>query len=210
MEEWQKYDLKWHNRPVHNNWGRVVARKQPPGAPDFLAAHCGALTAAKIIADERTDTACRLLEDPRAPIKTVPSGALAAKMAAEAPAKHSSFLTRLHIDALWTTASTTGRLYGLVGSHFSLVDVGRLQIFGPPGVMLLSVPDGPDSRRVLLGYTWGISLRLADTRLFGDKDMTLFLNVSKVWINGSRDGMDANARGFEAIGFSLAPRKKRN
>jgi hypothetical protein len=209
MEKWQRYDAKWHNRPVHNEWGGIAERRPRPQPPDWLEAHCAAARAARVLdLQEWMETACRVLADPRTPMKAVPTPAQAARLQAEAPAKHTSFLTRMHIDGLWSTASTHGRIYGLVGSHFSLVDVGRLQIFGPPGVILLSVPDGAGGRRVSLGYTWGVSVRLTDARLFGQKDMTLFLNVSKVWVNGGGSA-GANARGFDAIGFSLAPRKKK-
>ena len=209
MEKWQRYAALWRNRPVHNGWGGIAERQPSPAAPEWLDAHCRAAAAARVLdLEERMATACRLLDDPAAPMKAVPGPAQAARLQAEARPKHTSFLTRMHIDGLWTTASTTGRVYGLVGSHFSLVDVGRLQIFGPPGVILLSVPDGAGGRRVTLGYTWGVSVRLTDARLFGQRDMTLFLNVSKVWVNGG-GGTGANARGFDAIGFSLAPRKKK-
>jgi hypothetical protein len=90
----------------------------------------------------------------------------------------------------------------------SLVDVGRLQVFGPPGVLLLSVPDGENSRRITLGYTWGVSLRLTDVRLFAPtRNMTLFLNVSKVWLDFGDER--SKFRGFDIAGFSLAPRRKR-
>jgi hypothetical protein len=209
MEKWQRYAARWHNRPVHNGWGGIAEREPRPAPAEWLDAQCDAAAAARVLdLEDRMATACRLLDDPTAPMKAVPTPAQAARLQAEAPPKHTSFLTRMHIDGLWTTASTTGRIYGLVGSHFSLVDVGRLQIFGPPGVILLSIPDGAGGRRVSLGYTWGVSVRLTDARLFGQRDMTLFLNVSKVWVNGG-GGAGANARGFDAIGFSLAPRKKK-
>ena len=98
-----------------------------------------------------------------------------------------------------------GRSYGLIGSHLSLVDIGRVQVFGPPGVMLLSVPDGRGSRRLELGYTWGVSVRLADMRLFGGREMTLFVNFTKVWVEtGSATGRQA----YDIVGFSVAPLRK--
>jgi hypothetical protein len=97
-------------------------------------------------------------------------------------------------------------LYGIIGSHVSLVDVGRLQVFGPPGVMLLTLPDEHGGRRVTLGYTWGLSPRLADVRIgAAAKNLTLFLNVTKVFLKSG----SSNTRGFDTVGFSLAPRKKR-
>ena len=116
-------------------------------------------------------------------------------------------MTRVHLDGLWPSASSGTRLYGLLGFHISLVDVGRLQVFGPPGVLLLSVPDYAGSRRVTLGYTWGLNVRLADVGLFGPaKDMTLFLNMSKVWM--ADRGNEGTAGGYTMMGFSIASRKK--
>ncbi|HXW04311.1 MAG TPA: hypothetical protein VD833_03695 [Vicinamibacterales bacterium] len=208
MDKWQRYDARWENRPVRDSWGRVTSRRTPPKAPDWLPGHCASVEAAGLLEiDERTTNACRLLDDPRTALESVPAPVQAARADDEKPQKHSSFLTRVHLDGLWTTSPSAGRFYGIVGSHVSLVDVGRLQVFGPPGVLLLSVPDGPDSRRLTLGFTWGVSLRLTDVRVFGpDKNMTLFLNISKVWVDSGQAG--SNYRGFDIAGFSLAPRKK--
>ena len=205
MEKWQKYDEKWRNRPVHDGWARVVERQPPPEAPAWLAAHCASIAAARLAGfDARTEQACRLAEDPRAR----PDPTLAAAAASSEKPKRSSFLTRVHIDGLWTTTSSGGRFYGIIGSHVSLVDVGRLQVFGPPGVMLLTVPDQRGGRSMTLGYTWGLSLRLADVRVRAPtKNLTLFLNVSKVFL--STGGNSQNTGGFDIVGFSLAPRKKR-
>ncbi|HET6614281.1 MAG TPA: hypothetical protein VFH62_00215, partial [Dehalococcoidia bacterium] len=98
--------------------------------------------------------------------------------------------------------------YGLVGSHISLVDIGRVQFFGPPGVIVLSVP-GPRGREIRAGYTWGMSVRLRDIRLFSPtKNMTLFLTMSKVWLTGGTYDKLAPG-GFDIAGFSIAPRKHR-
>lgn len=208
MEKWQRYEAKWNNRPARDGLGRVVARRPPPEPPKWLAAHCAAAAATHVPDLEPLSEACRLLADPRAPIASVPTPSQAAKIDAE-QSKHSSFMTRVHLDGLWTTTSTSARFYGLIGSHISLVDVGRLQVFGPPGVLLLSVPDTDGSRRITLGYTWGISVRLADVRLFGPtRDKTLFLNLSKVWLASAPDD-GGTARGYDIVGFSIAPRKKR-
>jgi len=196
MDEWRRHEMKWKNRPRHDAWGRISGRRPPPDAPSWLGTHCASMAAASI---PQMD-ACRLLADPWAETAAVPLQSKA--LAAEKPRKNSSFLTRVHLDGLWTTAAKQGRAYGLVGSHVSLVDIGRFQVFGPPGVLLLSVPDVEGKRRIALGYTWGVSVRLADVRIFDGKDMTLFLNVSKVWINGGGQALDI-------AGFSLAPRRKR-
>jgi hypothetical protein len=206
MEKWQKYDEKWRNRPVHNGWGGIGARKAPPDMPAWLPGHCGALAEAHLAGiDGRIEQGCKLVEDPRA---TLNPSLLAAQTAGE-NAKHSSFLTRVHLDGLWTTTQNGSRFYGIIGSHVSLVDVGRLQVFGPPGVMLLTVPNGHGGRRATFGYTWGLSLRLTDVRVGAPtKNLTLFLNVTKVFVASGASGAQAT-KGYDIVGFSLAPRKKR-
>ena len=209
MEKWQRYQARWNNRPARDGFGRIAQRRQLPDPPEWLSAHCDAAAAAHVYLDTQETTACRLLVDPHAPIQSVPNAIQKARLDAEKEPKHTSFLTRIHIDGLWTTASSNNRFYGIVGSHVSLVDVGRLQVFGPPGVLLLSVPDVNGDRRLTLGYTWGLSVRLADVALFGrSKDMTLFLNVSKVWTATGTESQGTGS-GYDMMGFSIAPRKKR-
>jgi hypothetical protein len=206
MHKWRQYDARWHNRPARDSMGRVTSRRESPAPPAWLAEYCRTQSGTFDLR-LRTTVACRLLADPRAPVESIPTQVQAARIRAEKPPRHSRFLKRVHLDGLWTTTSTTGRFYGLIGSHNSLVDVGRLQVFGPPGVLLLSVPDTDASRRIELGYTWGLSVRLGDVRLFGTKDMTLFVNLSKVWVASGANS--AAGRGYDIVGFSLAPRGNR-
>jgi hypothetical protein len=204
MERWQRYDTKWDNRPVRDVWARIVARKPPPTAPAWLAAHCAAAASDGLVdLAGRTTQACRLLADPRAAITAAPS----AVPSVEKPPKHSMFLNRVHFDWLWSTTASGSRFYGLIGSHLTLVDVGRLQIFGPPGVLVLSVPNGEGGRRLTIGYTWGVSVRLTDLRVASStRNATLFLNVAKVWVDGAPN-LDGHTPGFDIVGFSIAPRK---
>jgi hypothetical protein len=210
VKKWQQYDEKWRNKPVRDGWGRITARRPSPAAPTWLAAHCDTVAAAGLAGfDKATAIACRVLADPRASFAEVPAP-VNARPGADKPQPHSSFLTRLHVDGLWSTTGADRRLYGIVGAHMRLVDIGRLQIFGPPGVMLLTVPEGRrGGRRVTLGYTWGLSIRLVDMRVGAPtRNMTLFLNVSKVFL-GSVATATAESRSYDMVGFSLAPRKNR-
>ena len=206
MEKWQKYDEKWRNRPVKDGWARIVARKAAPDTPGWLPPYCAALAEAHLMGiDGRTEQGCKLAEDPRA---TLNPSLLAAQAGGE-KTRHSSFLTRVHLDGLWTTTQNGSRFYGIIGSHVSLVDVGRLQVFGPPGVMLLTVPNGHGGRRATFGYTWGMSVRLTDVRVGAPtKNLTLFLNVTKVFVASGASG-GQGTKGYAIVGLSLAPRKKR-
>jgi hypothetical protein len=200
MEAWQRYATKYDNRPARDVLGRIADRRQPPEAPGWLAVYCADAGAVGLtLADQRTVLACRLLEDPRASAEALSARVQAARLAAEQPARYRSFLRRVHLDGLWISTSTGPQAYGIVGSHITLVDVGRVQVFGPPGVLLISLPDLGGGRRVTLGYTWGMSVRLADVRLGSASGMTLFLTMSKAWVGGGS---------FQVAGLSLAPRKE--
>jgi hypothetical protein len=204
MEKWQAYDEKWRNRPVHDYWERIVERKPPPPPPAWLPGQCQTIAAADMTGfDARVDYACRLVDDVRArPDRSTFSAP------PDVP-RHSSFLTRIHIDSLWTTTQDGARFYGIIGTHISLVDMGRVQVFGPPGIMLLTVPDGYGGRKVSLGYTWGASLRLADVRVGAQsKNFTLFLNVTKLFVSGGAVGVQGT-QGYNIVGLSLAPLKNR-
>jgi hypothetical protein len=208
MRAWQRTDKRWHNEPSHDVFGRIVDRTPKPDPPAWLEGRCAVFARPGDIPGT-LGSACRLMagstEDPAA--QALRASTDAARVGKEKVVKN-SFLTRVHIDGLWTSTASDVRIYGLVGSHISLVDVGRVQFFGPPGVILLSVPDSTGSRRIRAGYTWGMSVRLGDVRLFApSKNMTLFLTVSKVWVPGGSAMDRLEPGGFDIAGFSLAPRK---
>src|SRR5262245_57749325 len=209
MRKWQRMDKRWHNEPAHDAFGRIRERAPMPEAPDWLEARCATL--GPVITLNRSDplaVACRILAgvegDPTA--EAIRASTAAARADHEKVVKN-SFLTRVHIDGLWTTTSTDYRMYGIVGSHISLVDVGRVQFFGPPGVILLSVPDGSGSREIKAGYTVGFRVRAGAARLCPhSKTHTRVLAMTKVWVTAGTFG-ELGSGGFDIAGFSLAPRR---
>src|SRR3954468_12750524 len=208
--KWQQRDKRWHNEPVHDALGHIRARTPQPDPPLWLEGRCAAFGPGAVpTRPGPLGGACRLLaglaEDP---VADAIRAATAARRAGGETVVKNSFLTRVHIDGLWTSTSTDVRMYGLFGSHISLVDVGRVQFFGPPGVIVLSLPDGRGSRELKAGYTWGMSVRLMDVRLFApSSNLTLFLTMTKVWMTGG--GYDRLASGgLDIAGFSLAQRKR--
>lgn len=212
MRKWQQMDKRWHNQPAHDPFGRIVKRTPEPDPPAWLEARCAAIDRSTLTTlAAPLGPACRLLagleEDPAA--GALRASTAAARSAAEKIVKN-TFLTRVHLDGLWTSTSTDYRIYGLIGSHISLVDVGRVQFFGPPGVILLSVPDARGSREIRTGYTWGLSLRLKDLSLMSPtSNVTLFLTVTKVWVTGNAAYDRLVPGGYDIAGFSLAPRRHR-
>jgi hypothetical protein len=210
MNRWQRQQKRWPNEPVHNNYGKIVSRRAEPPAPGWLAAYCAGIKGfSPASLPQHVDQACRLLAGLAVDLQAeaIRQQTLTARADQEKVVK-SSFLSRVHIDGLWTTTSSDVRYYGLVGSHISLVDIGRVQFFGPPGILLLRMPDGTGSHQIRVGYTWGMSVRLADLRVLGPrKNMTLFLSVTKCWtVGNSADRLRPG--GFDIAGFSIAPRKR--
>jgi hypothetical protein len=210
MRQWQRDDKRWHNEPAHDPFGRLITRAPRPDPPPWLEARCAMYPTSMIATlGEPLGPPCRVLAgiDEDAAASAIRASTAASRSAHEKIVKD-TFFTRVHLDGLWTSTSTDYRLYGLVGSHISLVDVGRVQFFGPPGVILLSVPDGYGGREMRAGYTWGISVRLNDMRLFSPtKNVTLFLTVTKVWMTGTNSFDRLGPSGYDIAGFSLAPRK---
>jgi hypothetical protein len=210
VRNWQRDDKRWHNEPAHDPFGRIVNRAPRPEPPSWLESRCAPYPSSALLTlAGPIGPACRVLAglDEDAAAGAIRTSTAATRSASEKRVKN-TFLTRVHLDGLWTTTSTDYRLYGLVGSHISLVDVGRVQFFGPPGVILLSVPNGRGGREMRTGYTWGLSVRLNDMRLFSPtKNMTLFLTVTKVWVAGGNTYERLGPGGYDIAGFSLAPRR---
>ena len=215
MKKWRHFEKRWHNEPAHGVSGRIVERKPQPEPPAWVAHVCAQMTAREVVsATGRVGEACRLLaglsED--LAVTEIVQQTQATQADKELPTK-GTFFSRMHLDGLWSTTSSDVRYYGLIGTHISLVDIGRIQFFGPPGVILLSVPDGYGSRTLRPGYTWGMSVRLTDFHFPGSglgKNATLFLNVTKCWTVGQSSLAGPNVSGFDIAGFSIAPRKRRH
>src|SRR5690242_14262399 len=155
MVDWQRQEKRWHNEPVHNAYGKIVQRKLKPETPAWLEPFCQSLPPHPLTPPPlNVDHACRIvagmnvdIEAERIRLQTQSARAEHEKVT------HTSFLSRLHLDGLWSTTSSDIRYYGLIGSHISLVDVGRVQFFGPPGILLLRMPDVSGSHQIRVGYT---------------------------------------------------------
>ena len=211
MIDWQRQEKRWHNEPAHNAYGKIVPRKPRPATPEWLESFCRSVPPHPLTPPPaNVDHACRIIAGMNVDIEAerIRQQTQTARASHE-KVTHTSFLSRLHLDGLWSTTSSDVRYYGLIGSHISLVDVGRVQFFGPPGILVLRMPDASGSHQIRVGYTWGMSVRLADVRLFGPtKNMTLFLSIAKCWTFGNTVDR-LNPGGFDIAGFSIAPRKPR-
>jgi hypothetical protein len=114
---------------------------------------------------------------------------------------YARFLTRLTVDALWTPGQIDAGMYGLIGMHIAIAKVGRLYVFGPPGVLLV-VENTPRGRLLRPGFTWGISYSLTDVRMPGTRRETqLYLTLGRCWVTGSY------SNGLNMVGLSLTWKK---
>src|SRR4051794_22302557 len=112
MRKWQHMDKRWHNEPAHDVFGRIVDRVPKPPPPAWLEARCDSFSAASTGA---LGSACRVLagleEDFTA--KAIRTATAAARSNHEKTTRN-RFLTRVHLDGLWTSTASDVRVYGLV------------------------------------------------------------------------------------------------
>jgi hypothetical protein len=116
-------------------------------------------------------------DDPSAPAAQPPPD--------EAP--HSSFLRWVHVDGLWLPGQSDAGVFGLVGMHVAVARIGRMDLFGPPGVMLVrqQTPNGPLIRPL---FTWGVSYRLTDVHVpHKSRPASLYLSLAKCWTSVNID-----------------------
>ena len=121
----------------------------------------------------------------------------AARRILKEQSKRTSFLKWIHADGLWMPAQSGGGTYGLIGMHIAMVQMGRVYVFGPPGIMLV-MQETSRGRMFRPGFTWGVSYRLTDVWLPGKTEpVELFLNMTRCWTTGSY------SNGISMVGFSL-------
>jgi hypothetical protein len=109
----------------------------------------------------------------------------------------SSFLRWLHTDVLWISGQSNADVLGLIGVHLAVARVGRVDFYGPPGVMLIRQPTvrGPILRPAL---TWGVSYRFGNVYLPGRQTpIAIFGNAARCWTSGSAQS------GYSLFGLSI-------
>jgi hypothetical protein len=119
------------------------------------------------------------------------------RMEKEKGPSKSRFFEKVHVDALWIPGQTDAKFLGVVGAHVTVIEMGRVHLFGPPGVMVMR-SDG----QIRTALTWGFSLYLTQFKLPGTKsELALFGDFARAWTFGDyRTGTDL-------IGMSVAWRR---
>ena len=217
IQKWKEYDQKWFNKVPKGDNDRLLTRQQMPAAPTWLGLVC---QNGNFVESGNLKLGCSYL-DGSALYNQL--DAKAEEIALETQVARSdhekvrktTFWTRVHMDALSTQPQVGNgpRMYGLIGSHISLVDVGRVQFYGPPGIVLISTPSISGRRTLRLGYTWGMSVRLSDFHIPGsgghNRNATLYLDITKCWVGGLTDLVGAQVGGTDIVGFSISPFKEK-
>jgi hypothetical protein len=122
----------------------------------------------------------------------------------EKPAK-SSFMKWVHLDGGWVQSEDSTIFQGLIGAHVAIFESGRLQFYGPPGVMLIRQEFGENKHRLRPATTWGFSFRLFDSRIPGTgQQVRIFANFAKVWLlGGSQDNIVSASSSIDMMGLSV-------
>ena len=198
------YD-RYRNRISRNIFGFVGDRRRMPPVLAWLPAKCDALAdfvppPAGVLAD-----ACRLLSVYRSNFTLDPGAQqalLAQKQHEQDP--HASFWKHVHLDAGWGSLDYRTQTYGLVGVHVTLPEIAkRVQIYLPPGFLLLSVPDGHGGRQFEPAATVGVSIKMFGFEFPQHRFGTAYFNVAKAYVVNSGAAMSANAA-VDLVGLSFA------
>ena len=205
VRKYRTWSERYRNRISRNIFGLVGERRSMPSVPTWLPPKCVMLAdfvppPAGVLSD-----ACDLLSyyesdfavDPRAQ-----QALLAQKQNEVDP--HSSFWKHLHLDAGWGSPDYRMQTYGLVGVHVTLPEIaGRIQVFLPPGFLLLSVPDGHGGREFQPAATIGVSIRMFDFEFPQNKTATAHFNVAKAYFISHASTMTGNAS-VDLVGLSFS------
>jgi len=180
---------RYRNRIARNlNGGIAKTRRQEPASPAWLPGKCEVLAnfvprPAGLLAD-----GCDWLaySQSRFTVDPVQQQILQAQLQNE-QVPRSSFWKHVHLDAGWGSLDYRTHTYGLVGVHLTLPEIGkRVQIFLPPGVMLVSIPDGRGGHAFQPAATVGVSIKMFRFRFPHDRPGTGYFNLAHAYvINGS-------------------------
>jgi hypothetical protein len=212
-EKWVGKYREWSRKYEGRVRTDVKKRKPSPLMPAWLPAVC----AAEGVPAGPITEACKLIEEIQStdPIALGISRSITAARTKGEERKRTSFFELLHIDAAWTRSETHNKsqsIFGIVGMHLAIPVPGarRLQIYIPPGVLAMNLPDSSGGRNINVGTSMGVSFRLFDFRLV-NQNMVAHANLARVWtVMETRAGSSAlalNRRSVDMGGLSFSFKK---
>jgi hypothetical protein len=203
--KWKKWEDRWRNTVYKSTWTEHVKkdRKERPVPPTFLYNECNEMLPGS---NGRVYLACQILESytQNSGAETIRALLEVERIRNESQAK-SLFEQRIHLDGLWPIASVDSYKYGgIFGVHLTILNLGRVEIFGAPGVMLMSLPDDAGGRQYQVGIDYGFSLRLFEVpSLYSGKSFVLNANVAMVKLLANIKNIPGVKTQTTIVGFSL-------
>ena len=184
------------------NGGRVLAQEPQP-VDDAPAQDTGSVD----VVPSPTDAACgpAHADDPPPSPACDAEDARYAQLVRERLEKekptHSRFPKWLHTDVLWIPSQTGVHSYGLIGAHIVVINIDRVYVFGPPGIMLV-LDDIGSERRLRPAFTWGMSVLVGNLTVPGlQRTAQFYVNLTKSWTMGNFQ------TGLDMVGLSVSWKK---
>jgi hypothetical protein len=204
VQNYRKWYERYRNRISYNAFGGGGERRQRPPVPEWLADKCDVLPEFTPRPDGPLPDACNLLAYYESGFTADPvtqQALLVQKQNEQDP--HSSFWKHLHLDAGWTSLDYRLHTYGVVGMHITLPEIAkRVQIFLPPGFLLLSMPDGIGGREFQPAATIGVSIKMFPFEFPQGKAGMAYFTLAKAYLI-SRSSMASNPS-VDLVGLSFS------
>jgi len=186
VERYRKWYEHNRNRVSYNAFGSGGERRQRPPIPGWLPEKCELLTAFSPRPAGPLPDGCNLLSYYQSDFTSDPAtqqALMAQKQNEQDP--HSSFWKHVHLDAAWSSLDYRMHTYGVVGVHVTLPELAkRVQIFLPPGFLLLSIPDGRGGHALQPAATIGVSIKMFRFEFPQGKEGMAYFNLSKAYLFG--------------------------
>ena len=202
---YQAWYARYRNRISRNIFGFVDERRPLPPILHWLPAKCDLRAELDPSSGGVLGEACDLLSVYRSDFTVEPrrQQTLAAQRQNEQD-PHTSFWKHVHLDAGWGSLDYRAQAYGLVGVHVTLPELAkRVQIYLPPGFLLLSVPDGRGGRTLQPAATVGVSIRMFQFQFPQRKAGTAYFNLAKAYVFDHVSPTSTNTA-VDLVGLSFA------
>ena len=211
FDEWQEQEKDWRkHRQQYANYvmyqGRLVHESRPE-PPAWVAGYCAPGPGSD--SANRWTTVCvayddyvrydwtRHIEGPSVPV----TFAVRAQSTRGDNRTFTEYLLRnVHYDGPWTNSTNGARSYGVFGTHLTLPNIGRVSLWGPPGVLVVRGPGGTMDVKM----TWGVDIFVANLPIGTSYTLPVYLSIAKVFgTNGAQSTTSSVNSGMNMVGLSF-------
>jgi hypothetical protein len=199
-KKWRHWAENWFNKATPPYFGRVRKRPIEPQPPLWLPFYCSATT---LRADEKQifNQACQLLTEIELLANGSPLNQQTIIQQRKDERRHTKFFERIIFDGAHMVSSKNSHKQpiGYVGMHVSLFHIGRVHLFGPPGVLVLKNPNG----QIKYAFSYGASIALKHFPFSQTKTAVIYANLMKVWLHNP-ESTEAMRSGLDMVGISIS------